>query len=58
MEASKEIRTMRVMAWRRAKGELESIKATYWSDEGGAHGDFDQALNYFVTTIDDKGLCD
>lgn len=32
MSTSKEILTMRGMAWRRAKGELESILETYWTE--------------------------
>jgi hypothetical protein len=32
MEEPKELRTMRAMAWQRAKGELNSIMETFYSD--------------------------
>lgn len=32
MDESREIRTMRYMAWARAKGELNSMLETYWDD--------------------------
>lgn len=34
MEDSREIRTMRHMAWERAKGELEALLSTYWGHDG------------------------
>ena len=32
MSETKQLRTMRVMAWQRAKGELYSMLETFWSD--------------------------
>lgn len=31
-EESREIRTLRMMAWQRVKGELKAILETYWNN--------------------------
>ena len=62
MSASKEILTLRAMAWRRAKGELESILETYWTEymPSGkkAENGFEEASAIIKQFIDDfEGRC-
>ena len=56
MDDSKEIRTMRSMAWERAKGELNSILQTFWSDNSNNYEQFRDELKKFVCYIEDHGL--
>ena len=53
MDESREIRTMRLMAWERAKGELYSMINTYWNNKN-----FDQMKSEiikFVDKVEDEG---
>lgn len=53
-EESREIRNLRMMAWERAKGELQSMLCTYWNN-----GNFNQAntlINEFIKNIEDEEL--
>lgn len=52
---SREIRTLRSMAWERAKGELSSMKQTFW-DNGGNYKNFIDVLDKFIKTVEDRGL--
>jgi len=53
MSDSKELRTLRAMAWERAKGELNAVKQTYWSD---SLAEFDNVVEEFVKSVEDEGL--
>lgn len=62
MSESKEIMTMRAMAWRRAKGELEAYLETFWGDGLPAHmskdDSFEQASRRIAAFIKDfEGNC-
>ena len=52
---SKEIQIMRVMAWERAKGELNSILAAYWIDRESYEKMRDK-VNEFVKDVEDNEL--
>lgn len=62
MNESKEIHAIRAMAWERAKGELRSMRHTYYSkyDELGNFKlrleEFDEIFNQFVKNIESNGL--
>ena len=57
---SREIRTMRHMAWERAKGELHSMLTTFQGDGNpGLSEEFtnlDKAVQDFITHVEDEGL--
>lgn len=57
---SREIRTMRHMAWERAKGELQAMLTTFWGDGNpGPCEEFvnlDKAIKEFITHVEDEGL--
>lgn len=48
------IRTMRAMAWERAKGELRSILETYW-DEEEKFDKIDAAIKRFTNEVENEG---
>ena len=51
------LRTMRMMAWARAKGEIDSILSTFWGEEE----QFDrltQAITVFVKEVEDNALAE
>jgi len=49
MQESKEILTMRAMAWERAKGELRAYLQTYWSgNEEAAYEKADAKIEAFI----------
>ena len=54
---SKEIRTMRGMAWQRAKGELLAMTETYWTEwispPGGPTAKVDNGLELATQKIND-----
>ncbi len=52
------IRTLRIQAWERAKGELESIIATFLSDpiEAEKYEKFKKLKDSFVETVEGEGL--
>lgn len=43
---------LRLMAWERAKGELNAILQTYWG-EGGYH-EMDKAVRAFIKKVEDN----
>jgi len=54
MPESRELQTIRQMAWQRAKGEIESMLCTYWatpSDYQNMKKEFDK----FVEIVEDNG---
>jgi len=57
---SREIRTMRHMAWERAKGEMRSMVASIWGDGGlGVTEEFtklNDAVEEFIKHVEDEGL--
>lgn len=57
---SLEIRTMRHMAWERAKGELRSMLTTFWGDGSPGLSDEYTKLNHevemFIKHVEDEGL--
>ena len=52
------IRTLRIQAWERAKGELESIIATFLSSpiEAEKYEKFKKLTDSFVKTVEEEGL--
>lgn len=59
------LKTQRQMAWERAKGELRSMMVTFWcypdrDIEGRLTNEqyhkLDEAVNQFITKIEDEGL--
>lgn len=55
MSETKQLRTMRVMAWQRAKGELYSMLETFWSDAEN-YDALDAEVNRFIKNVEDQGL--
>ncbi len=51
------LRSIRQMAWQRAKGELQAILVTYW---GGAdqYAKMDRAVREFCEHVDGHGLAE
>jgi hypothetical protein len=52
---TREIRTMRNMAWERAKGELNSVLVTYWDDDE-KYQPMKEAIEEFVNKIEGEAL--
>jgi hypothetical protein len=53
------IRTLRCMAWQRAKGELQSMLQTFWSQDDSRDGQYDglkDAIKEFVRDVQERGL--
>jgi len=53
------IKSMRQMAWERAKGEMRSIYPTFWSsanNEDGGFGAFSNYVEEFISQMEDEGL--
>lgn len=53
MTESKEILTMRAQAWARAKGELEAVLNSYWSEDDAGRKEFKKVDKLFETFIND-----
>jgi len=57
---SREIRTMRHMAWERAKGEMRSMVVSVWGDGSlGVTEEFtklNDAVEEFIKRVEDEGL--
>lgn len=49
------LRTMRHMAWSRAKGELESMLDTYWSGSAEKFNTMKKAIDDFIKDVEDNG---
>lgn len=49
------LKTMRYMAWERAKGELNSIIQTYWVS-GKRFDDLHEKIKSFIDDIENEGL--
>ena len=51
----KVLKTMRYMAWNRAKGELQSMLDTYWSGSDEQFTKMKKAINNFIEDVEDNG---
>ena len=51
MADSTQMRTIRAMAWERAKGELKSMLHTYWTDED-KYDVFHLELDNFIKKVE------
>lgn len=49
------IRTMRHMAWERAKGELKAMMCAYWED-GEQFSELNKLAKEFIKKVEDEGL--
>ena len=49
------LKTMRYMAWNRAKGELKSMLDTYWTDSSEKFNIMEKAIDEFIEDVEDKG---
>jgi len=49
------LRTMRHMAWSRAKGELESMLDTYWSGSAEKFNTMKKTIDDFINDVEDNG---
>ena len=49
------LKTMRYMAWNRAKGELQSMLDTYWSGSYEEFNAMKKAIDEFIVDVEDKG---
>ena len=47
-------RTLALMAWCRAKGELESILHTFWADEEKGYDDLKPRFEKFIKEIEEE----
>jgi hypothetical protein len=54
MSESNELRTMRMMAWERVKGELRSMLVTYW-DNYEQYTLMYSAIEKFIKEVEDNG---
>lgn len=52
---TREIRTVRMMAWSRAKGELDSILCTYWEDSD-KYDQMEKKVKEFIKSVESQGL--
>ena len=57
MSDSRELKTMRTMAWERAKGELQALLHTYWglSEKEDKEFDFmEMTIEEFIKRVEDN----
>ena len=54
MNEDKIIRTMRLQAWERAKGELNAVLQTYWNDQ--KYIAIVGEINEFIEKVETEGL--
>lgn len=60
MEDERVLRTLRMQAWARAKGELNAVLQTFW-DGHGKDDQFkamDKAVSDFIAHVEDRGLAE
>ena len=55
MSEDRVIRTLRMQAWQRAKGELEAVLNTYW-DGNNNYLKMSNEVKTFIESIEDRGL--
>lgn len=51
------IKTLRAMAWARAKGELNSVLQTFWDDDK-KFPPFYEAVKELIQKVEDEGLAE
>lgn len=51
------LKTLRLQAWERAKGELNAVLATYWDQDSKFPG-MEAAVTEFIAMVDDKGYAE
>lgn len=54
MDENRIMITLRDMAWERAKGELESMKSTFWGGKSGSSEEFYQEFCDVIANFIDK----
>lgn len=55
MSDDRVLRTLRMQAWQRAKGELQAVIATYW-DEEETYNEMKKAVDHFIEHVEENGL--
>lgn len=55
MSDDRVLRTLRMQAWKRAKGELDAVLATYW-DEEETYKKMRKAVYDFIAHVEEEGL--
>jgi hypothetical protein len=50
------LRTLRAQAWDRAKGELHSMRHTFWGDSDEQYLALTKAIMEFIEEVEDNGL--
>lgn len=48
------LRTLRAMAWQRAKGEMQALLYTFWNDQEQFNA-MNDAIESFVKDVEDNG---
>ncbi len=56
MNDDKHLRTMRLMAWCRAKGEMNSMLDTYWGDGEESFKRMKELIDEFVSSVESEGV--
>ena len=49
------LKTMRYMAWNRAKGELQSMLETYWYGKDEQYREMKKAIDDFIEDVEGNG---
>lgn len=58
-DSSRVMHALRAMAWARARGEIESMMVTYYSDEDGDKFEkLHNLVDEFFTAVEDEGLAE
>ena len=50
------LRTMRQIAWERAKGEMNAMMHTFWGSENSNYDELQNEVDRFVEKIESEGL--
>ncbi len=56
MSEERVIRNLRNMAWERAKGELKSMKHTFWESNTDQYDSLNSKIEQFIENIEINGL--
>lgn len=51
------LKTMRIQAWEKAKGELNAMMHTFWGGDDG-FGPLDKVVRQFIKKVEDEGLAE
>lgn len=52
------LRTLRAQAWARAKGEIDAMLNTYWSETTDKYREVDKVTRDFIKEMEDRGLAE